>query len=348
MSVAYAAPSISVAATQLSDRLVLAARKLRRAEHELSVLLAEMADSRLYLELGFSTLYDYADEVLDLSARKTRVLARLGRSLGELPALEAAFRAGKLAWTKARELLRVVTPETDEAWTQRALALTSRELEGQLDRTVVGELPPESPVLVKKPARCRWTVMLESVDAELLASVLQLLRAQIGDPDISDSALLGEICRRFLHDADADAPTSERLRTVIGLCPSCGDTVADGAEVDDAIVAASACDAEVVEMRPGPERGHLSRTVPPARRRAVLERDRRRCVVPGCRCRLWIDLHHLDAFAGGGDHGEENLVTLCTLHHRLLHEGRLGLSREGDALVIARAGEVKHVDQFFA
>ncbi len=347
MSVAYAAPSIRVAATQLSDRLVLAARKLRSAEHELAVLLAKMADSRLYLELGFSTLYDYADEVLDLSTRKTRALAQLGRSIGELPALEAAFRDGKLGWTKARELLRVVTPETEGAWTQRALALTSRDLEGQLDRTVVGELPPESPVVAKKPARVRWTLLLESVDAELLSSMLQLLRVQSGDPDISDGILLGEIARRFLHDADAETPTSERHRTVIGLCPSCRDTVADGAEVDDAIVAASACDAEVVEMRPGPKRGHLSRTIPPARRRAVLERDQRRCVVPGCRCRLWLDLHHLDAYAGGGDHSEENLVTICSLHHRLLHDGLLGLSREGDALVISRAGEVTHVDQFF-
>ncbi len=128
MSVAVAAP-ISVAATQLNDRLVRAARNLRRAEHELSVLLAEMADSRLYLELGFASLCGYAEAVLDLSARKTRTLAQLGRSLGKLPALNEAFGAGKLAWTKARELLRVVTPETEEAWTRRALALTSRELE---------------------------------------------------------------------------------------------------------------------------------------------------------------------------------------------------------------------------
>ncbi len=40
MSVAIAAP-ISVAATQLNDRLVRAARNLRSAEHELSILLAE-------------------------------------------------------------------------------------------------------------------------------------------------------------------------------------------------------------------------------------------------------------------------------------------------------------------
>lgn len=89
----------------------------------------------------------------------------------------------------------------------------------------------------------------------------------------------------------------------------------------------------------GPARGRLTRNIPPATRRAVLHRDGLRCVVPGCRCRLWLDVHHLRARASGGTHDEANLVTLCSQHHRLVHDGVLGLER------VAGGGiEVRHAD----
>jgi len=47
-------------------------------------------------------------------------------------------------------------------------------------------------------------------------------------------------------------------------------------------------------------------TVAPATRRAVLRRDHRRCVVPGCR-----------------NNEADNLITLCGVHHRAAHRGEL-------------------------
>jgi len=95
------------------------------------------------------------------------------------------------------------------------------------------------------------------------------------------------------------------------------------AEVDEAIVHEACCGAEVVDLRPGPKQGHLSRSIPPAVRRTVLHRDKLRCQVPGCRCRLWLDVHHVLPWSEGGTHDADNLITLCWLHHRLLHEGLL-------------------------
>ena len=63
--------------------------------------------------------------------------------------------------------------------------------------------------------------------------------------------------------------------------------------------------------------------IPPALRRAVLRRDERRCRVAGCRNATFLDLHHVRPRSEGGSHGADNLVTLCSAHHRALHRGEL-------------------------
>jgi hypothetical protein len=62
---------------------------------------------------------------------------------------------------------------------------------------------------------------------------------------------------------------------------------------------------------------------PPAIRRAVVWRDRGRCIVPGCRNATYVDLHHLDLRSEGGSNDPDNLVVLCGAHHRAVHRGRL-------------------------
>jgi len=72
-----------------------------------------------------------------------------------------------------------------------------------------------------------------------------------------------------------------------------------------------------------------TQTVPPAVRRAVLCRDQHRCQVPGCRHATFVDVHHIQAREEGGGHEPENLLTLCSAHHRACH--RSALSIQGSA-----------------
>jgi hypothetical protein len=66
---------------------------------------------------------------------------------------------------------------------------------------------------------------------------------------------------------------------------------------------------------PSSKRTRATQTIPPAVRREVLRRDRRRCVVPGCRNHIFLDVHHLDPRAEGGGHDPERLASLCGCHH---------------------------------
>jgi hypothetical protein len=179
---------------------------------------------------------------------------------------------------------------------------------------------------------------MEATDAECLFQALALVRAQTGtsEGEIENGAAIAAIARRFLEDADKtdDAPTSEPYRVVLEQCPSCAHTTGIQAEVTETIATEAACDAEIIDMTHGPERGHMTRSIPPAVRREVLHRDRWACAIPNCRCKLWLHVHHLDPWAEGGGHDVENLAVVCSVHHRLIHEGLLAVERLSDGSIV--------------
>jgi len=93
-----------------------------------------------------------------------------------------------------------------------------------------------------------------------------------------------------------------------------------------------ACDSDRVVILENSEReplsvGRKTRIVPTAIKRALWSRDKG-CVFPGCTNKRFIDAHHVRHWSAGGETSLENLMLLCTRHHRLVHEG--GYSIEQD------------------
>ena len=61
----------------------------------------------------------------------------------------------------------------------------------------------------------------------------------------------------------------------------------------------------------------------PAVRREVMRRDGGRCVVPGCRNAVFVDVHHIVLRSEGGSDDPDRLIVLCGAHHRAQHRGQL-------------------------
>lgn len=78
--------------------------------------------------------------------------------------------------------------------------------------------------------------------------------------------------------------------------------------------------------------GRKTRQIPPAIRRALRSRDGG-CQFPGCVHWRFVDSHHIEHWADGGETRLENLVTLCRRHHRLVHEGGYGVAASESGLV---------------
>jgi hypothetical protein len=72
-----------------------------------------------------------------------------------------------------------------------------------------------------------------------------------------------------------------------------------------------------------PRPPRAKQTIPPAKRRTTMQRDKHRCRVPGCRNATFVDVHHITARAEGGSNEVTNLIVLCGAHHLAVHRGEL-------------------------
>jgi Domain of unknown function (DUF222)/HNH endonuclease len=73
--------------------------------------------------------------------------------------------------------------------------------------------------------------------------------------------------------------------------------------------------------------GRKTRTVPTAIKRALQARDKA-CVFPGCHHKRFVDAHHIKHWSAGGETSLDNLLLLCSQHHRLVHEGGFRIERD--------------------
>jgi hypothetical protein len=64
--------------------------------------------------------------------------------------------------------------------------------------------------------------------------------------------------------------------------------------------------------------------------RAIKERDQH-CQFPGCTCTDHLQIHHIKHWADGGETSVANGVTLCSTHHRYVHEGGYSIERVEDS-----------------
>ena len=125
-------------AMEVDRRLVSLARTQRRIESVLCFYLKEVEGRQLYLYYGYASTVDYARERHGFEDRKTRSLLRMAYKFEELPRMKEAFHNGELPWTKAREAVKVATPETEEMWLDKCRKMTNRQLEEEVRQT----LPP--------------------------------------------------------------------------------------------------------------------------------------------------------------------------------------------------------------
>ncbi len=118
------------------------------------------------------------------------------------------------------------------------------------------------------------------------------------------------------HHSELDAGPALALATVRRLC-------CDGTAVG------------ILEGRDGEPLniGRKSRAIPPAMRRAMLARDGG-CRFPGCDRTRFCDGHHVQHWANGGETKLGNIVTLCSFHHTLVHEGGFGVTVTDDGLFV--------------
>jgi len=321
-------PAVTFVSDQSAPRVHASLRRslraLEHARHCAVLWFADVQRRRLYRDLGYSSINQYAQEGLGFSKSRTRDFVRLAAKLDILPAVRKAMSDGELGYTKAREIVTVATPETEDRWLAAAKA-PRKELMLQVKRAKraarvdpgQGELVPSEPAVVapgELPVRFQVDFTPEQ-EARRAALVEKLHK--LGEVANDRAELMLEALAALVDSKEKGprGPRREGPPVQIHVHEEKGQIKAEGRLLSRADAERMRCDA-VICMN-----GERSRaTIPPRIRREVLSRDRHRCRAPGCDRTRFLEVHHCVPRSRGGNNQPENLMTLCGACHRLWHE----------------------------
>jgi hypothetical protein len=264
---------------------------------------------------------------------------RVARALRGLPLMTEAFASGALSYSKVRALTRVASEKTEAQLVELARHATGAQLE-KLVRQYRGVLRATTEQARAADERQQLSTYwdedgmlvvqgrLTSEDGAALLAALEQAKGSL-PPSVTDlgpgaaraQALMvlatgGGAGAEVVVHVDAETLASDEVRTQSEL--------ADGTPLAPEVVRRLACDGALVSILESGGRplsvGRRTRAIPPALRRALRSRDRG-CRFPGCTHSRHLHAHHIRHWAHGGPTEVENLVQLCSYHHRLVHEG---------------------------
>ena len=358
--------SLEQPAARVDSALREALRACDRARECAVIWFAEVQRRALFRELGFASLETYATQALGFSANRYWQFKRLADDLDRLPVLREAVATGEVGWTKAQQVARVATPQTQAAWVAKAASSGRRELAREVaavraevrlaarDRQRNGSAmnrqlaldcgaSPLAPAQVPATGAIPFTITLRG-DAlqvarfEALVEKVRKLRCVPTAADRLELVLAGlEALVDHVDDAevaDRCASAAPAVQVVVQQCPDCAAAAAvtqrGELPLAPAQVAALGCDARV-RVANGPNRA----TIPPKIRAAVLARDRYRCTTPGCGSTRFLEVHHVTPQSRGGTNRAENLTTLCSRCHGFAHKHQVAMVAAGAGSVLA-------------
>ena len=259
------------------------AQKYLIAEAELLESIIEVDRSRLYERFRHEHLTPYCIEELKLTEDVAAMFVRVARKCQRVPELRLAIKAGEVRLTKAKTIASVITTANQVEWIEKAKTLSKRQLER--------EVAIASPVGAK-PEKVRIKAETVRVEFELTHPQMDLLRRSQDLASVGKFASLAETEVALLEFyLDRKDPVRK---------------------------------AERAAVRRDRSRDRSRDEIPTHIVHALNRRDQGRCQgrKPDgtlCGSTRWVHHHHIKPRAEGGQHTLENLITLCSAHHRLWH-----------------------------
>ncbi|MDJ0973540.1 MAG: AAA family ATPase [Planctomycetota bacterium] len=321
-----------LALDEVEAHLTQFARLNDAGQRGLAFYLVEMEDRRLWQETAHACTRDYAEDRLGLDRRRVGELITVGRKLLELPAIDRAFCEQRLSWSKLVLLMRVVVPEHEAAWLERALASTVKKLKLDVKLATPGTAPrPEGSTRGLPEPRFPVAVDLDPITYGKLEAARKKLATEC-DRSIDYVELFAELAGIFLNlEADGTVPGRKRVNSshfrVVLKEGEDGGLYMDSDLGPIPIVRADDPLRDADETNDDP--------TPSAMRTRVLMRDGGRCRCCGASKDLMV--HHIQYRSEGGPTVTWNLITLCTRCHSHVHAGRL-------ILVGTRAEAIRFTD----
>ena len=333
-------------------------RDVSRATHRFLTLLREFDLRQGWAAYGNTDCAQWLNWRCGISRTTAQEKVRVARALWTRPLIDAAFGRGELSYSKVRALTRVPDDHDEAVLLDYALGVPAARLEAYCRQLRNGDAVVSAGdarrvfaarslvVHHRDDGSSSLTIELPRASADLVTRALA--RCAAGLPEDAERSLVaigadalvrmaewvlaGEAVPAEDASAGDSRPHTHEVVVHVDATALCGQGGLSDLQVET--VKRLCCDGPVVPLTEDGDGnvlnvGRRQRTVPAAIRRAVQSRDRH-CTFPGCDYDRWVEYHHIQHWADGGETSADNLTLLCSHHHRLIHEGGFGLARRHD------------------
>ncbi|HET6629183.1 MAG TPA: DUF222 domain-containing protein, partial [Woeseiaceae bacterium] len=283
-----------------------------------------------------------------------RERVRVAHAMKTLPAIAMAFAKGRLSYSKVRALTRVAKPENEDELLTFALKTTAARVEERCRELRCGTVASTDDAARAQARRGLWMRRDEARGMMVITVELPMETGELVDKAL-DKAM--ETAAQAGPEFKEESWTAQRADAFVALAKdylSGGQKGASGTpdhyqvmvHVDETALRGNAggrsglpietvrriaCDSDLivlVEKDGNPlSVGRKTRVIPTALRRALWARDKG-CRFPGCGRKRYVEAHHAVHWANGGETRLDDVLLLCTQHHRLHHEGGFTLEKD--------------------
>jgi len=292
----------------IHERAVKLANAHRKIEAELIRVLQQVDECKLHRKLGQPSLFMYATQILGLSESLAYAFITVARKCKQVVELQAAIDSRELSVSKAVRITSSLNAENSRELIDFARSHSSKEIDFE-----VAKRNPTVEIRGSAKAVSEDMFLLEiGVSKKIYEKLLRVL------------ALEAQRQRNSKFEDAIDAGLEAYLEKY--------DPVRKAERVSKKVVVESTepCSSKVLKKM-DQNVGSRGRTpIPAAQKHAVHRRDEGRCThrdVTGKRCNQdrWVEIHHVVPVSLGGSNDPENLTTLCSFHHDLVHQLSLPL-----------------------
>jgi hypothetical protein len=362
------------ATEELGQEIASLSAHLDAARHHLLECIRRFDEAGGWHEQGATSCAHWLAWRVGLDQTTAREKVRVARALGNLPAIDEAFRVARLSYAKVRALTRVATPQNENRLLTMALVATGAQLEqlcrGYRSVVAAEAVPPPEERSVRRRllpgGMVRLELVLEPDEADLVTRAIQRARevhaeqaeppeasaaetaaaasnvsAETHWPSQADGAV--KLAESFLAGNPVSGTGGERFQVVVHLDQEplrpdgqLAGTLDDGTRVSAETLRRVACDCGLQVAVGNGENLNIGRRARsiPPAIRRALMLRDRGCAFPGCTHTRFLHGHHVEHWLHGGETRLDNLVMLCTFHHHLVHEGGWTVTTGADGVFL--------------
>jgi hypothetical protein len=342
---------------QLIGRIDTVHRRVASAQRDLLFLIAEVDGCEAWRGAGARDMAHWLAMRYGISQWKACRWIAAAHALPDLPKISEAFSAGELGVDKVVELTRFATPEAEADLLRWARGVSCGAIRPKGDLAIRAAL--DEVIDVERSRSLSWWYFDEgrrfgleaelpaaqgAVVAKTLERLAETLPVMPGEQDAHHvDARRADALVALCSERTASGPDQDRASVVIHaqldtLMTGEGAHEVEGAPpMPNETLKRVLCNARVqtvIEDRSGAVvgLGRISREPAPWMLRQVRYRDKE-CRFPGCGARRFTQAHHIEWWRDGGRTDLQNLLLICSFHHKLVHEYGWRVKREPDGTV---------------